>query len=126
MKTLEKRVIIIIVIIVCICVGLWRFANTDNRGLVDNMIGTFCDDNFPDHEYVVIDQENNYLQYIQNEKIAEGRAAAEGEIIYIENDSRRICAIYKDFKIYVFDEEQDEIKIFEKISNVPTYINIEP
>ena len=89
----------------------------------DTMLGTFRDDDFPGYEYVVIDTDDHYMQYREGEIIAEGPVTSAEEIIYVENDGQRICAVYSDYKIYVFID--DEIRIFEKISDTPTYVNID-
>lgn len=89
----------------------------------DTMRGTFRDDNFPEYEYVVIDEDDHYLQYKDGEIIAEGTVTSVDEIIYVEADDRIICAVYLDYKMYVFID--DEVRVFEKISDTPIYVNID-
>lgn len=123
MNHLTKRYIkfFVIIIIIFACIGcLWLFAKYAR--ISDTMSGTFRNEDFPNYEYVVID-DNHYLQYKEDEIIAEGTVTSVDEIIYVKYNNLTICAVYSDYKLYVF--HSDEIQVFEKMSDIPTYINID-
>ena len=91
-----------------------------------NIEGTFImvEDGY-ESEYFVFER-GNFYRYKQFELLDNGMYENYYDDIYIlESNNERKYIIFNSKKLYFYDSEQNSVLLYSKISNTPTFINIE-
>ena len=103
----------------------YEFSEHPEKDFFDDEIGTFM--RFTDkneREYIVLDQDGNAWKYKQENMLDKGVYGEEDGIITIEGDDSTSVGVYANYAIYLFDQTNNEVLTYKKISNAAVFVNV--
>lgn len=91
------------------------------------VVGTYTTFNGPGGggEYIVLEQDGICASYTQFGAVARGTYQEGENIISMRFPDRTVDAVYADGQLYLFSPEGSSVFRLEKVSDTPTYINVE-
>ena len=78
-----------------------------------------------DEPYLVFESDGGCAQYRPFGTVDRGTYQQDGVQICMNFAGRPMYAVWADGQLYVFSAQDDEIHVFEKQSDIPTYINVQ-
>lgn len=90
----------------------------------ENVVGTYTTGGEEEAEYITLEQSGDCAVYTQLGNIKWGTYSKENEVISMTFSDGTVYAVHINEHIYTFSENSQSIVKFQKISDTPTYINV--
>lgn len=103
---------------------LFQAYTINNLTPEENIVGTYMAGNLGDAEYITLEQDGDCAAYVQLGHVKWGTYSKEDEVISMTFSDGIVSAVYMNESIYTFSERGQSIVKFQKISDIPTYTNV--
>lgn len=121
----SRIIVLVILLFVSIFFNIKLKSQLDRFTTIRNIRGTYKNENVPDPEYFVF-SDGEFYRYKQFQLLDKGTYENIYDNVYIiKSDNIDEYIIYSNDKFHFYDRNNDYVIKYSKISNVPTYINID-
>ncbi|MCR5468956.1 MAG: hypothetical protein K6F37_08355 [Lachnospiraceae bacterium] len=109
-----------------VIIGTLGIKLQDRDRITEKTVGTYATGNFSDSKYIVLDMEGKAYHYKQYDMMFKGTYEDLEDTVYIENEEEKHALVHVDQKLYMYEEGDDEVICYEKITDTPTFMNVNP